>query len=113
MEMAVSRVCRKEGLNEQLSWVGSVEQCVLCPAQLQPPWDTHTAAADEYDEEGLQYTSCAHHPGQPQEKDDPKDILQAGKVHSHKGAHAGCLKGQEGKGHTASERSSYATGRSI
>ena len=76
------------------------------------PRDTHTAAADEHYEEGLQHTGCAHHPGQPQEEDDPEDVLQAGKVHSHEGAHAGCLNGQEGRGHTASERSRYATGRS-
>lgn len=36
MEMAVSRVYGKEGLDEQLSWVSSVEQHAPCPAQLQP-----------------------------------------------------------------------------
>lgn len=60
--------------------------------------DTHTAAADEDNEKRLQHTSCAHHPGQPQEEDDPEDVLQAGQVHAHEGAHAGCLRGQEGRG---------------
>jgi hypothetical protein len=34
MEMAVSRVCRREGLDERLSWVGSVEPPAPCPAHL-------------------------------------------------------------------------------
>lgn len=37
MEMAVSRVCRKEGLGEQLSGVGPAEPRAPRPAQLQPP----------------------------------------------------------------------------
>ena len=86
MEMAVSKVCGKESRDEQLSWASAVGWPQPCPS-----WDTHTAAADEHNEEGLQHPSRAHHPGQPQEEDDPKDILQAGQVHPHEGAHAGCL----------------------
>ena len=93
MEMAVSKVCGKEGLGEQLSWVGSGGRPWPCPS-----WDTHTAAANEHNEEGLQHTGRAHHPGQPQEEDNPEDILQAGQVHPHEGAHAGCLWSRTGKG---------------
>lgn len=63
-----------------------------------PAQNTHTAAADEHNEEGLQHASCAHHPGQPQEEDNPKDVLQAGQVHPHEGAHAGCLWSRRGGG---------------
>lgn len=91
MEMAVSKVCGKEDGGEQLSWAGSVGQPWPCPTQ-----NTHTAAADEHNEEGLQHTSCAYHPGQPQEEDNPKDVLQAGQVHPHEGAHAGCLWSRRG-----------------
>ena len=52
---------------------------------------THTAAADEDDAEGLQHASRAHHPGEPQEQDDPEDVLQAGQVHPHEGPHLGGL----------------------
>lgn len=51
--------------------------------------DTHTATADEDNEEGLQDASRPHHPGQSKEQDHPKDVLHAGQVHTHQGAHAG------------------------
>lgn len=63
-----------------------------------PSEDTHTAAADENNEEGLQHTGCAYHPGQSQEQDNPEDVLQAGQVHPHEGAHAGCLRSRRGGG---------------
>lgn len=70
----------------------------------QPSEGTHTAAADEHDEEGLQHTGRAHHPGQPQEQDNPEDILQAGQVHPHEGAHAGCLWSRRGGGSIEHQR---------
>lgn len=75
MEMAVSRVCGKEGLGERFSWAGSVGSHTPLPP---PSEDTHTAAADEHNEEGLQHSGRAYHPSQPQEEDHPEDILQAG-----------------------------------
>lgn len=69
-----------------------------------PREDTHTAAADEHYEEGLQHTGRAHHPGQPQEQDNPEDILQTGQVHPHEGAHAGGLwSRRRGGKHTTSK----------
>lgn len=49
---------------------------------------THTGAAHEDHTEGLHDASDAHHPSEPQEEDDAKDVLQAREVHAHEGAHA-------------------------
>lgn len=38
---------------------------------------THTGAADEDHAEGLHDARDAHHPSEPQEEDDTKDVLQA------------------------------------
>ena len=59
---------------------------------------THTGAADEDHAEGLYDAGDAHHPCEPQEEDHPKDVLQAGQVHPHEGAHAGCLWSRRGGG---------------
>lgn len=68
--------------------------CTLPPPTPRPlpspsSWGvTHTGAADEDHAEGLHDACDAHHPGEPQEEDDAKDVLQAREVHTHKGAHA-------------------------
>lgn len=52
---------------------------------------THTGAAHEDHTEGLHDASDAHHPSEPQEEDDAKDVLQAREVHAHEGAHTWSL----------------------
>ena len=56
---------------------------------------THRGAAHEDDNEGAQDTPDAHHPGHSEEEDDPKDVLDAGQVHTHQGAQLWCLGGNK------------------
>lgn len=48
---------------------------------------THTAAAYKDDAEALKDPSSSHHPSQPQEQNDTKDVLEARQVHAHEGSH--------------------------
>lgn len=52
---------------------------------------THTRAAEEDHAEGLHDPRDANDPCETEEEDDPKDILQAGQVDTHKSAHPGSL----------------------
>lgn len=48
---------------------------------------THAAAADEDDTQRLQNSGRAHDPGEPEEEDDAKYVLQARQVNAHERAH--------------------------
>ena len=48
---------------------------------------TYTGAADEDDEKGLTNAGYTHDPGQTQEENDTKDVLDAGKVDAHQCPH--------------------------
>lgn len=56
---------------------------------------THAGATHEHDEEGLQNASHAYNPGQAQEEDHTKNVLQAGQVDADEGAHAWALRETE------------------
>lgn len=80
MEMAVSIVCGAETRRRRRERASP-----LC--EVKKMSSTHAAAADEDDAERLQHTGRSHHPGQPQEQDDPKNVLQAGQIDTHEGSH--------------------------
>lgn len=50
---------------------------------------TYAQTADEHDEEALSNARLPHRPGQPNEQDDPDDILDARQVHAHNSAQLG------------------------
>lgn len=55
--------------------------------------NTYTATTYKDNAEALQHPSSSHHPGQTQEEDDTKDVLQARKVNTHKRPHLWRLRG--------------------
>lgn len=60
--------------------------------------ETHGGAAEEDHAEGLQDARDAHHPGEAEEEDHAKDVLQAGQVNPHEGAHPGSLRKERERG---------------
>lgn len=57
---------------------------------------THTGAAKEDHAERFHDSGDPHHPGEAQKQDDPKDVLQAGQVDAHEGAHPWSLRRKQG-----------------
>lgn len=85
IDMAVSIVWKEE--NPACGNLERFDLFFFVPLHLYANTNTHTATAHEDNTEGLQHPSGSHHPGQPQEQDDAKDVLQTGQVNAHHRPH--------------------------
>lgn len=109
MEMAVSRVCRREGLDERLSWVGSVEPPAPRPTQLRG-----TGTLTQQQQMRTMRRACST-PAVPtiqvsrRKRMTPKIFCRQGRYTPMSVPMLGAYVGGGGGGHTASERSRYST----
>lgn len=79
------------------------KKCVIFYGPMHCGWSfcrlTHRGATHENDYEGAKDSSNPNHPRHPQEKNNPKNILDTWQVDSHQSAQLWCLK-KETKGQT-------------
>lgn len=88
IDIAVNIVCKEEETKAEFNTFQELpffppSSCLLARG----PSNTHTAAAYKDDAEALQHPCSSHHPGQPQEEDYTKNVLQARQVNAHERAH--------------------------